>query len=167
MNQILFSSATDLWATSPSLFNQLNQVFSFNLDVCALPENAKCTNYYSPEIDGLKQSWNGNCFCNPPYGKAIGQWVKIAYEESLGGNTLVSFCPTRTETQWFTYCWQAHYLIFLKRRVKFILNDSKKNSPTFPSVLVIFTDRDWDLSTLVEIRVVIDMKLQKEAGQCR
>lgn len=56
---VMFSSKTDLWATPQDFFDNLNQEFDFNLDVCALPENAKCKNYYTPEIDGLSQQWGG------------------------------------------------------------------------------------------------------------
>lgn len=56
---LMFSSKTDLWATPQDFFDNLNQEFDFNLDVCALPENAKCKNYYSPEVDGLSQQWGG------------------------------------------------------------------------------------------------------------
>lgn len=55
----MFSSKTDLWATPQDFFDNLNREFDFNLDVCALPENAKCKNYYTPEIDGLSQQWGG------------------------------------------------------------------------------------------------------------
>lgn len=56
---VMFSSKTDLWATPQDFFDNLNREFDFNLDVCALPENAKCKNYYTPEIDGLSQQWGG------------------------------------------------------------------------------------------------------------
>lgn len=40
--EAMFSSKTDLWATPKDFFDQLNAEFSFTLDACALPENAKC-----------------------------------------------------------------------------------------------------------------------------
>lgn len=33
----------------------------------------------------------GAVFCNPPYGREIGKWVKKAYEEAIGG---VRYCAT-------------------------------------------------------------------------
>lgn len=71
--ELMFSSKTDLWATPQDLFDELNAEFHFEVDVCALPENAKCEKYFSPEHDGLKQHWNGVCWCNPPYGRKIGK----------------------------------------------------------------------------------------------
>lgn len=68
---IHYSSKTVIWSTPQNLFDSLNAVHGFTLDVCALPENAKCHKYYTPEIDGLKQDWKGNiCWMNPPYGNS-------------------------------------------------------------------------------------------------
>ena len=72
INQGLYTSTTDLWETPQDFFDGLDTEFCFELDVCALPENAKCDKYYSPDDDGLAQPWEGVCWCNPPYGRRIG-----------------------------------------------------------------------------------------------
>ena len=59
----LFTSTTDEWATPQALFDELDREFHFTLDPCALPCNAKCQNFYSPDIDGLKQNWGGGKMC--------------------------------------------------------------------------------------------------------
>ena len=82
---LMFSSETDMWETPQDLFDRLNAVHHFDLDVCAVPENAKCVRYFTPEVDGLKQDWNGTCWMNPPYGREIGKWVRKAYESVSGG----------------------------------------------------------------------------------
>lgn len=56
----LFSSNTDLWATPQSFFDELNKEFHFDLDPCALPTNAKCADYYTPDQDGLQQNWGAD-----------------------------------------------------------------------------------------------------------
>lgn len=38
--EVMFSSKTDLWATPQSFFDQMDREFNFNLDTCAIPENA-------------------------------------------------------------------------------------------------------------------------------
>ena len=58
----LTSSATDEWSTPQALFDTLNRVFHFTLDVCATPENAKCARYFTKEQDGLKQDWGGTLY---------------------------------------------------------------------------------------------------------
>lgn len=73
---VMFSSKTDMWATPQAFFNALNEEFHFTLDVCATYENAKCVAYYTKFEDGLSQPWRGVCWCNPPYGREIGKWVK-------------------------------------------------------------------------------------------
>lgn len=56
---LMFSSATDLWATPQGFFDELNEEFAFETDVCAIPENAKCARYFTPDDDGLVQKWAG------------------------------------------------------------------------------------------------------------
>jgi hypothetical protein len=89
---VMFSSKTDLWATPQAFFDELNKEFGFATDVCAIPENAKCERFFSPEMDGLKQEWTGVCWCNPPYGKEIGKWVKKAHESVC---TTVALLPAK------------------------------------------------------------------------
>lgn len=55
----MFSSKTDQWATPQSFFDKLNSEFNFDLDTCAIPENAKCDRYFTPQDDGLSQDWGG------------------------------------------------------------------------------------------------------------
>ena len=83
---VMFSSNTEEWATPQAFFDELNNEFDFTLDPCATPQNAKCARYYTKDVDGLAQSWRGEkVYCNPPYGREIGKWVKKAVEEANGG----------------------------------------------------------------------------------
>ena len=87
MNQVHFMSKSNEWETPIDLFEKLNDEFNFTLDPCSTDNNHKCDKYYTQEVDGLKQSWKGErVFCNPPYGRAIKDWVKKSYEESIGGH---------------------------------------------------------------------------------
>ena len=136
ISSALYSSKTDLWETPRNLFDILNDEFHFDIDVCALPENAKCDRFYTPEQDGLSQPWIGNCWCNPPYGREVGQWVKRAFLASASGSTVVMLLPARTDTKWFhEYIYNKAEVRFLKGRLKF---GNSKNSAPFPSMIVIF-----------------------------
>lgn len=53
------STGNIIQATPQDVFDRISKVFRFTLDVCALPENAKCERYFTPEIDGLSQQWRG------------------------------------------------------------------------------------------------------------
>lgn len=81
----VFSSNTYEWATPQNLFDELNQKYHFTTDVCATRDNAKCKHYYTKDVDGLKQNWQGNCWCNPPYGREIKHWIKKAYDSVKWG----------------------------------------------------------------------------------
>ena len=136
---VMFSSQTDLWETPQEFFDKLNAEFGFTLDPCATPENAKCEKYYTKEDDGLKQDWSGETvFCNPPYGRAIKDWVKKCYEESKKENTtVVMLIPARTDTSYFhDYIYnKAKEIRFIRGRLKF---GNAKNSAPFPSMVVVF-----------------------------
>ena len=58
-NDVMFSSKTDMWETPQSFFDSLNNEFHFGVDVCAIPQNAKCDNFFTPEQNGLAQNWGG------------------------------------------------------------------------------------------------------------
>ena len=138
MNDVFFSSKTDQWETPQWLFDKYDAVYHFDVDVCALPENAKCARYFTPEQDGLAQEWTGHVWCNPPYGRQIGQWVKKASECSA--ELVVMLLPARTDTQWFhDYVNRGGVIIeYLRGRLKF---GQAKNSAPFPSMIVIFDRR--------------------------
>lgn len=136
INAGMMSSKSDLWETPHDFFEKLDLEFNFEIDVCANKENAKCEKYFSEEIDGLKQEWDGICWMNPPYGREIGKWIKKAYESSLTGATVVCLVPARTDTKWWhEYCMRGEIRL-VKGRLKF---GNSKNSAPFPSAVVIFS----------------------------
>ena len=136
---VMFSSATDLWATPQDFFDKLNAEFHFTLDPCACPDNAKCAKFYTKHDDGLLQNWAGEIvFCNPPYGRSICDWVKKRYEESRKpGTIVVALIPARTDTCYFhEFIYRkAKEIRFIRGRLKF---GGAKNSAPFPSMVVVF-----------------------------
>ena len=137
INDSWYTSSTDLWATPQATFDELNAEFQFTLDPCAIAENAKCKNYFTPEQNGLLQDWGGQVvFCNPPFSQ-MKQWVQKCSAESAKPNTkVVMLIPARTDTSYF------HDYIYHKAEIRFIrcrlhYNDSKQGAP-FPSMIVIF-----------------------------
>lgn len=136
--KVLFSSKEEKWATPQDFFDKLNDEFHFTLDAAASPDNAKCANYFTEEQDGLAQSWEGHTvWCNPPYCRKTGLWVKKAYEEhQRTGCTVVMLLPSRTDVRWFhDYILGKAEIRFIKGRLKFGEN---KNSAPFPSIVVIY-----------------------------
>lgn len=106
MNAALLSSKKMDYCTPQDFFDQLNDEFGFVLDAAATAKSAKCPAYYTPETDGLKSPWNlaegGAVFCNPPYGRETGKWVRKAYEESRSGTTIVLLIPAEQTQHIFT-----------------------------------------------------------------
>ena len=135
INKGLFTSNTDLWATPQDFFDKMNDEFNFELDVCATSENTKCEKYFTEEINGLEQEWTGICWMNPPYGRAIGDWMKKAYESSLNGATVVCLVPARTDTKWWHDYAMKGEIRLVKGRLKF---GGGQNSAPFPSAVVVF-----------------------------
>ena len=131
----LMSSNSDRWETPQKLFDELNQKYNFETDVCALPENAKCKHYFTPKMDGLSQDWTGVCWMNPPYGREIGKWMKKALEASRNGATVVCLVPARTDTAWWHDYAMKGEIEFIRGRLKF---GNSKNSAPFPSAIVVF-----------------------------
>jgi len=135
MNNVHFSSETDDWATPQSFFDKYNEIYKFNVDVCANYKNAKCKHYFSLIEDGLTQEWQGICWMNPPYGREIGIWMKKAYESSIKGATVVCLVPSRTDTKWWHDYAMKGNIEFIKGRLKF---GEAKNSAPFPSAVITF-----------------------------
>lgn len=137
--ELMFSSKTDLWETPQDFFNILNNEFHFTLDPCAIPSNAKCAKYYTPDDDGLKQDWScETVFCNPPYGRHMKDWVKKCFDESRKpGTIVVMLIPARTDTSYFHdfIYGKALEVRFIRGRLKF---GSSTNSAPFPSMVVVF-----------------------------
>lgn len=133
----LFSSNTSEWATPVAFFKALDAEFHFTLDPCATAHNAKCARFFTAKDDGLSQDWGGQrVFCNPPYGREIGQWVRKCYEERERCEVIVMLLPARTDTKWFhDYIYGKAEIRFIKGRLHF--NDAKQGAP-FPSMVVIY-----------------------------
>lgn len=149
VNKALLSSKSDEWETPQDFYDALNAEFNFTLDPCCREYNHKCDKYYTAEQDGLSKSWAGETvFCNPPYGKSIGAWVKKCYEESLKGSTIVMLIPSRTDTAWFhDYIWGKAEIRFVRGRLRFINRtfpswredgNFKVSPATFPSMVVVY-----------------------------
>lgn len=130
----------DLWGTPWPLYRKLHNKHHFTLDPCCTEETAQCEKYYTPETNGLIQSWKGeSVYVNPPYSRGnIDKWVFKCFQESEGAN-IVALLPVSTSADWFQkYCLkQTKY--WINKRVRF------KNAPhtaPFSSVIIHFNHID-------------------------
>lgn len=143
MNKVLLSSQNTCWCTPQKFFDDLNKEFNFVLDPAATKKTAKCKHYFTPETDGLSQSWDygGSVFCNPPYGREIKKWVEKAYRESLIIKyPIVLLIPARTDTLYFhNYIYGKAEIRFIQGRIYFTDEYGNTSYPSpFPSMLVVY-----------------------------
>lgn len=139
LNNSLFSNKDNSWSTPQDLFDRLNSVFNFDIDLAAADDTAKCKKYYTEEDDAFKYEWNEkNAYINPPYGRYQIKWIERASEQSIKyNNTIVMLIPARPDTK----AWQnvifksASTICFIKGRLKF---GNSKDSAPFPSALIVF-----------------------------
>ena len=115
-------SVRDLWQTPMSLFNALNNEFSFVCDVAASNENKLCKMYFDeagnaldPLCDWFKSNW-----CNPPYSNIM-PWVRKAKIEHEKGKTIVMLVPADTSVKWFKEAYNScNEVRFISGRLAFI-----------------------------------------------
>jgi site-specific DNA-methyltransferase (adenine-specific) len=134
---VYFSSQHCEWATPQPFFDRQHAEFNFTLDACATAENAKCPAYYTPEQDGLAQPWTGRVWCNPPYGRAIGDWLAKARQsvEAGAAELVVCLVPARTDTAWWHEHTPAAEVRLLRGRLRF---GTARDWAPFSSALLVF-----------------------------
>lgn len=121
------------WETPKELFDPVDAMFNFDIDVAASPHNAKCESYFVDDGDlgGLGLSWFGidglslapfTAWCNPPFGD-MASWLAKALEEVCEHpyGTAVVLSPVDTSTRWWhDYATKAAEVWYLTPRVKFV-----------------------------------------------
>lgn len=147
LSDALFTTGNVEWETPAGLYAPLHAEFDFVLDAAATIGNRKCEEYLGPDhSDPARRDalvvpwhvWSGPrrvVWCNPPYGRDVGQWVEKAVIESCMGATVVMLLPVRTDTRWwFRYALDADEIRFLRGRLRF----NAAGSAPFPSAVLIF-----------------------------
>lgn len=124
-NPALYTSASEHWATPDDVYGKLNEEFQFTLDPCPLGGSG-----------GLSLDWSGErIYCNPPYGRAITDWLKKASEAALA----VFLLPSRTDTRWWhEHALKATEIRFIRGRLSFKRPDGMPSRATFPSVILVY-----------------------------
>ena len=141
LNGGLMSSDRGDWETPQDFFDALDAEFGFTLDAAASPLNAKCARYWTEEDDALIQRWEGVVWCNPPYGRVVGDFVKKGFEEAQKGATVVMLLPARTDTRWWhDWVMRAAEIRLVRGRLRFV---GAKSSAPFPSAVAVFRAGEW------------------------
>lgn len=133
---------TEDWRTPQDLFDLLHAEFHFQIDAAAAPHNAMLPRYWTADDNALVQDWAAHrtVWCNPPYGRAIGEWVCKALEESAHGATVVLLTFARTDTRWWhDWAMRAAEIRLLRGRLRFRRADGTLgDAAPAPSVLLVF-----------------------------
>lgn len=147
------SSESNEWYTPPYIVGRVRNVLgTIDLDpASSLTANAivRAEHYYNEGDGGLRQSWFGNVFLNPPYGTLVSPFTHKLVDEYERGSvkSAILLVAARTDTQWFQY-FRDYPRCFLRGRVRFIDSATGEVSGPagFPSAVVYF---GHDLSTFV------------------
>ena len=101
--------ATAEWHTPPEILKALGP---FDDDPCVPGRD-----------DGLKRSWRGLVWLNPPYGPETGAWLAKLADHGEG----IALVFARTDTKWFweTVWGRASALLFLRGRPHFYLEGKR------------------------------------------
>ena len=118
MSKYNFEFLANDYKTPPELYEMALEHFNllvpkFCIDVCCTDNNIPAFKYFVKGInDGLKEVWNGYCWCNPPFNECK-KWIEKAYKENKeNGVKIAMLIPVRTETKYW------HDYILFNKRVK-------------------------------------------------
>lgn len=175
--QVMFSSKNQKCQTPKSFFHMLDAEFYFTTDVGADKESALKPDYLGLDNgrDALKTGWGSVDYCNPPYGRQVGQWTRRGYEQShtwtalddpvslarmLAHKVVVMLLPGRIDTKWFKD-WvfgKASEVRIVSGRLKFdigphdhkkagIIGCTERHPAPFPSIVVVYDERTFTGTT--------------------
>ncbi len=105
-----------------------------DLDPCADAGKSVAAQYHFTEKDdGLSQEWFGRVFMNPPYGRAIKDWVLKLQEEfeTKRVEQAIALVPARVDTEWFSVL-DNYPVCFVRGRLTFKGN---RDPAPFPSAI--------------------------------
>lgn len=128
---------TDEWYTPPEVFDALG--IEFDLDPAAPPGGVPwipAKHHFSKTDDGLAQPWFGRVWCNPPYGRETGRWLKRLARHGDG----LALVFARTDTRWFhEYIPRATAVSYVVGRLRFVRDDGVRGEAAgAPSMLLAF-----------------------------
>lgn len=129
-----YSSIDASWRTPEAVFTDLDAWFRFTLDPCASRPIRPGIEWWSER--GLDRRWSGRVYCNPPYGRAIADWMAKITAERDRCEVIVALVPSRTDTAWWhDHAMTATEVRFIRGRLRFSGID---HDAPFPSAVLVF-----------------------------
>lgn len=147
------SSMTEDWYTHGDIVKLIRDLYGgvIDLDPFSCPEANKIVRaeqYYTAEVDGLKQRWAGNLLVNPPWGGGDnsvkkGAIRKVLREHAAGNvrQAVMVLNANATTTQWFAPLFDFP-ICFPPRRIPHYGPGGAGGSPNSGTVIV-YIGEDW------------------------
>lgn len=148
-NQIHANRKED-WETPSHIFEPLNNLFKFTVDLAANEHNKKCDKWIGPgspiwrDFFAYQPSLDDTHWINPPYGKNLKRFTKKICQLSRENFKIVALLPGSIDVEWF---WDNVYglaNVYGRRgRIQFVSSDlfrrHKGNSGNpGPSILAVY-----------------------------
>ena len=130
---------TDTWLTPLPIIRALG---AFDMDPCGLAHWPTARRIVQLPEDGLRMTWEGRIWLNPPYGTQ--QWPWLAKLACHGHGTALIFARTETEGFRAEVWGKAAAVRFMHGRIRFHFANGRqaKVNAGAPSVLVAYGELD-------------------------
>ncbi|MBY6093803.1 phage N-6-adenine-methyltransferase [Ferrimonas balearica] len=158
----------DCWRTPLYLYQALDRMFNFGLDICATKANALHPNFIDEKKNALQVDWRDYIekgkhwgFCNPPYSKCRFFTAK-AREMAMKGIGCVMLVNNCTDTEWFQES-GATTTQLLKGRIRFLhpVTGKEGGSPSRGNALLIY--QPYMVRTVTQVSYM-DLDFYKTLG---
>lgn len=145
----LFMSNDMTWCTPEVVLERVRRVGKIGLDPCSNGRSivhARIQFRGPPGEDGLAEQWTGYlkdgelAYVNPPYGRAIGQWVAKCALETMDGAEVILLVPARPDTAWWHDAVLPHATAICSWRGRLAFLGASQGAP-FPSAVVYYGAR--------------------------
>lgn len=146
----------DNWQTPIRIYNELDHILNFDIDLAADHKNHLCPLYLTEEQDALKIEWHliaKRGWLNPPY-RELMPWLCKIYDELFFGFKTVALLPPSIDHRWFIEIAHPHAENYIyvgeqlteqwqkgkknTSRIRFVDADGNRNNPTKGNLLSIF-----------------------------
>lgn len=142
----------DCFQTPRYIFDQLNSIFNFDIDIACTSKNCLCDRgfYHDQGLNALSESWavqgGGRAFCNPPFSQKA-EFIEKAHKEVSEGNCpiCVMILPilAMDTIAWHKYIEGRYQYEILKGRISFIDPETQqpRGGNNCGTVIVYFRNR--------------------------
>lgn len=132
------------WRTPDHIFEPLNQIFKFDLDLMATAEDTKLEDYI-PKLEDIdpKDLQGLSIWVNPPYGRDLYWVMPIIVAIAQHADYTVCLLPASFDLEWYhKYVLRIAHHFVRRGRIQFdppIGVELKRNAPSHENLLAIFT----------------------------